>query len=38
MVRLVTPSRYRYSNQPDVMFEPYLDTVAQNVYNAAAAG
>ena len=29
---------YGYSNQPNVMYGPYLGSVAQSVYNAAAAG
>ena len=34
---LYSVNSYGYSNQPDVMFGPYLDGVAQSVYNAAAA-
>jgi hypothetical protein len=34
---LVSVNSYGYSNQPDVMFGPYLTSVAQGVYNAAAA-
>ena len=34
---LVSENSYGYSNQPDVMFGPYLGSVAQSVYNAAAA-
>jgi hypothetical protein len=29
---------YGYSNQPDVMYGPYLGSVAQSVYDAASAG
>jgi hypothetical protein len=35
---LYSENSYGYSNQPNVMFGPYLDSVAQSVYNAAAAG
>ena len=35
---LVSVNSYGYDNQPDVMFGPYLGSVAQSVYNAAAAG
>jgi hypothetical protein len=34
---LYSVNSYGYSNQPDVMFGPYLDGVAQSVFNAAAA-
>ena len=29
---------YGYDNQPDVMYGPYQGSVAQSLYNAAAAG
>ena len=34
---LVSENSYGYDNQPNVMFGPYLGSVAQSVYNAAAA-
>ena len=34
---LYSVNSYGYDDQPDVMFGPYLDGVAQSVYNAAAA-
>jgi len=34
---LYSENSYGYDNQPNVMFGPYLDSVAQSVYNAAAA-
>jgi hypothetical protein len=34
---LYSVNSYGYSNQPNVMYGPYLDGVAQSVYNAAAA-
>ena len=35
---VMSVNSYGYSNQPNVMFGPYLGSVAQSVYNAAAAG
>jgi hypothetical protein len=35
---LYSENSYGYDNQPDVMYGPYLGSVAQGVYNAAAAG
>jgi hypothetical protein len=35
---LYSENSYGYDNQPNVMYGPYLDSVAQGVYNAAAAG
>ena len=34
---LVSENSYGYSNQPNVMYGPYLGNVAQSVYNAAAS-
>ena len=34
---LVSENSYGYDNQPNVMYGPYLGSVAQSVYNAAAA-
>lgn len=34
---VVSVNSYGYSNQPNVMYGPYLDNVAQAVYTAAAA-
>ena len=34
---LYSENSYGYDNQPNVMYGPYLDSVAQSVYNAAAA-
>jgi hypothetical protein len=34
---LYSENSYGYDNQPNVMFGPYLTSVAQGVYNAAAA-
>jgi hypothetical protein len=34
---LYSVNSYGYSNQPNVMFGPYLGSVAQGVYNAASA-
>jgi hypothetical protein len=34
---LVSENSYGYGNQPNVMYGPYLGSVAQSVYNAAAA-
>jgi hypothetical protein len=35
---VMSVNSYGYSNQPNVMYGPYLGSVAQSVYNAAAAG
>lgn len=35
---LYSVNSYGYSNQPNVVYGPYLDNVARSVYNAAAAG
>jgi hypothetical protein len=35
---VVSVNSYGYDNQPDVMYGPYQGTVAQSLYNAAAAG
>ena len=35
---VVSVNSYGYGNQPDVMYGPYQGTVAQSLYNAAAAG
>ncbi len=35
---LYSVNSYGYDGQPDVMFGPYLGSVAQSVYNAASAG
>ena len=34
---LYSENSYGYGNQPNVMYGPYLGSVAQSVYNAAAA-
>jgi V8-like Glu-specific endopeptidase len=35
---VVSVNSYGYRNQPNVMYGPYQGSVAQNLYNAAAAG
>jgi V8-like Glu-specific endopeptidase len=35
---VVSVNSYGYDNQPDVMYGPYQGSVAQSLYNAAAAG
>ena len=35
---VVSVNSYGYGNQPDVMYGPYQGSVAQSLYNAAAAG
>jgi hypothetical protein len=35
---LYSVNSYGYSNQPNVMYGPYMDSVAQSLYNAASAG
>jgi hypothetical protein len=34
---LYSENSYGYDNQPNVMYGPYLESVAQSVYHAAAA-
>jgi hypothetical protein len=35
---LYSVNSYGYSNQPNVMYGPYIDSVAQSLYTAASAG
>ena len=35
---VVSVNSYGYNNQPNVMYGPYQGSVAQSLYNAAAAG